>query len=155
MLRICSDRSARWPFKGRLPTGDVVVASRPIPSWVDACAPAGVLAISRENFSSCVASHGGRLAAGAMPKACETTYTDQSVINALFGRHGVLEGGYNQIARFGLGPPYTTNDSVMHFVGWPKPWANASRKYPARHHAAQVAMWRDRCRGLLPETMSS
>ena len=75
-----------------------------------------------------------------MPKACERTYTDQSVINALFGNaHGVLEGGYNQIARFGLGPPYTTNDSVMHFVGWPKPWANASRKYQAPCGATAAA----------------
>ena len=147
-------RSAQWPFKGRLPTGNVVIASRPLPTWIDACAPAGVLAISRDNFTSCMASHGGRLSAGAMPKACESTYTDQSVINTFFGKHGTLEGGFNQVARFGLGPPYTTNDSVLHFVGWPKPWANASRKHPARHHSAQVAMWRDRCRGLLPESLA-
>ncbi len=103
-----------WPFKGRVPAGAHGSAlkdvTRPPPAGIHACAPVG--GGGNESFiEACLARHGVRLPKYRVSKACESAYTDQSVINAVLGEHHlVLPPRFNQVADVRWVPVFRADD---------------------------------------------
>jgi lipopolysaccharide biosynthesis glycosyltransferase len=84
-----------------------------------------------------------------MSTACESKYTDQSILNSVFHSHASLPRGFNmQIA----GDFMDANSSaIFHFVGEPKPWSHNAMtgrgKEPARRNA--TARWQRQCASVM------
>ena len=95
-------RYVLWPFKGRVPAnahGNALKdVTRPPPAGIHACAPVGGGG-NESLIDACLARYGVRVPRYPVSKACESSYTDQSVINAVFGEHHhVLPPRFNQVA---------------------------------------------------------
>jgi len=139
-------RFASAPWNGQIP--------RLADTWPDICAPRDDPFAAKRLFPNKYASHS--LAAcqqhygpGHTPRkmstACESKYTDQSILNSVFHSHASLPRGFNmQIA----GDFMDANSSaIFHFVGEPKPWSHNAMtgrgKEPARRNA--TARWQRQC----------
>ena len=82
---------------------------------------------------------------GFINKACETTFTDQSILNHVFGfRRARLPTSYNDYNRF-----LTGSARIIHFVGEPKPWDLGKAKDPKRRLVGgrlnASRLWLQRC----------
>ena len=82
---------------------------------------------------------------GFINKACETTFTDQSILNHVFGfRRARLPTSYNDYNRFQTG-----SARIIHFVGEPKPWDLGKAKGQKRRLVGgrlnSSRLWLQRC----------
>jgi lipopolysaccharide biosynthesis glycosyltransferase len=135
-------------------------------SWADQCSPkddvyrfARLFNGSSNAFRDCRLHHNGSLT-GRIPKACEPTLTDQSILNRVFGkRWNLLDSRFNVHRQGLLGCRFVANASeervaegggagaetsvsckgkvvsIVHFVGEPKPWDPDRRRRSQPHGA--------------------
>lgn len=173
-------RFTRHPWNGRVPAAVGAQAT-----WPQVCSPANdPLAANRlfPNASgraldgtsaallACRRAHGG-LKAWRMLKACESKFTDQSILNYAFGYPCDSPRCWPHLQRAGrtacactarekerglslLPPDFSRHDvgatdlelraaSVVHFVGEPKPWNPTQRR--RRGAPAMTSLWKRVC----------
>jgi hypothetical protein len=120
--------------------------------WPDICAPRDDPFAAKRLFRTKYASHslaacqqhyGPGHTPRKMIKACESKYTDQSILNSVFHSHASLPRGFNMQN----GDLDANNSAIVHFVGEPKPWSLMHNlravKEPARRNA--TARWQRQC----------
>ena len=146
LLRVA--RFAAYPFRGHMPLGGS--------TWADLCSPADKplaflkmfpnASSAKAAFAACRARHSqpGEIM-GFINKACETTFTDQSILNHVFGfRRARLPTSYNDYNRFQTG-----SARIIHFVGEPKPWDLGKAKGQKRRLVGgrlnSSRLWLQRC----------
>ena len=149
-------RFSAAPWRGRIGIG----------RWIDECAAPGCTQsgpftcaylthfsdILRANgsalaFRACMTAHRGKIVISPMIKACEPSYTDQSIINkAVYRSWGSLPPRFNYGWHTSQGVPAPgiwRHHDIVHFVAAPKPWTNIS----TLQHASKSLIWAVRSLG--------
>ena len=125
LLRVA--RFTAFPFKGHVP--------HPLATWPDVCSPVNEpqafmrmfrnASSPQRAFNLCRREHSrtGEHLVGFIHKACESIYTDQSILNYVFsGVRTRLPAEYNDYNRYKV-----RSARIIHFVGEPKPWSWSGR----------------------------
>ena len=158
-LLLLTEHHVHYPWNGYFPAMKNA-------SWADQCSPkddvyrfARLFNGSSNAFRDCRLHHNGSLT-GRIPKACEPTLTDQSILNRVFGkRWNLLDSRFNVHRQGLLGCRFVANASeervaegggagaetsvsckgkvvsIVHFVGEPKPWDPDRRRRSQPHGA--------------------
>ena len=102
--------------------------------WYDICAPANcysekclpairMFPNSTKPMQDCRIKYNGRIG-NKFHLSCEPKYTDQSVLNTVYGnKWHKLSKHYNMVPAGSSSSTIPPNVSVVHFAGEPKPWA--------------------------------
>jgi hypothetical protein len=150
-LRILSqlldiERFTNYPWNGYIP------AVGKGAEWVDICSPrddpgkidrmpeyAWRKNSSVSPMGRCRNKYGGRLPV-RMAKACETKFTDQSILNHVFQSHALLARSFNDCNHYDLNASH-----IIHFVGERKPWDPAHDRLASAGRRNATKVWQHRC----------
>lgn len=140
------ERFSKYPWNGYIP--HMGKGSE----WVDICSPRDDPLKAermpefarRPNSSSsalgkCRSKYGGRTPV-RMSKACESKFTDQSILNHVYQKHTLLSHTFNDNSHFSL-----RDSHIIHFVGEKKPWDPTRDRYASEARRNATRMWQHRC----------